>query len=104
MEAMTILLTGEWETKKIWIAGRLLDPTPSQEVRNRSREFNWGNGGLGSSQLALAILLKFTDKQTAIENHQDFKWEIIAQLDQDDFEVEINLNPWLEPRRKENIQ
>jgi hypothetical protein len=102
---MTILLSGEWETRKVWLAGQPLDPKASQEVWNHSPDgFAWGYGGSGPAQLALAVLLKFTDKQTAIENYQDFKWEIIAQLEQKDFEVEINLNPWLEPRRKEWIQ
>jgi Family of unknown function (DUF6166) len=105
METMTILLSGEWETKKVWLAGIPLDPGPSQKVWNHSPDgFAWGYGGSGPAQLALAVLLKFTDARTAVENYQAFKWEIIFQLDQADFEVEINLNPWLEPRLKEGIQ
>jgi Family of unknown function (DUF6166) len=106
METMTITLKGDHQTRRVWVNGELLDSGPSQKVSNDSPEaFDWGNPEAGSAQLALAILLKFTDRRTAVENYQDFKWEIIYELEEDeDFEVEINLNPWLTPRRKESIQ
>jgi hypothetical protein len=77
--------------------------TTSYSIIGRVSSFAWGYGGSGPAQLALAVLLKFTDSRTARENYQDFKWEIISQLDQADFEVEININPWLEPRAGKNI-
>lgn len=42
--------------------------------------FNWGYGGSGPADLALNILLRFTDKETAWRHHQDFKWEFIAKI------------------------
>jgi|SRR5262245_282321 len=100
---MVITLKGEWETKKVWINGERLDSGPSLKIWNHSPDgFAWGYGGSGPAQLALAVLLKFTDSPTAVANYQSFKWEIISQLDQDDFEVEININSWL--ARKEMIQ
>jgi hypothetical protein len=43
--------------------------------------FAWGYGGSGPAQLALAILLKFVDERTALELHQSFKREVVAQCD-----------------------
>ncbi|MBN2286928.1 MAG: hypothetical protein JXI43_10805, partial [Tissierellales bacterium] len=51
--------------------------------------FCWGYGGSGPAQLALAILLKFTDRETACNLYQKFKWEMIATLPQDDFVLSV---------------
>jgi len=43
--------------------------------------FEWGYGGSGPAQLALALLwdvLRSDDQ--AVEHHQTFKWEIVAKL------------------------
>lgn len=37
--------------------GHMLPIAPSRTIRNHSDEFNWGYGGSGPSQLALALLL-----------------------------------------------
>ena len=97
---MIVTLKGQHKTGRVWINGELLDPKPSQELlESLPRGFNWGYGGSGPAQLALAVLLKFTDRRTAVENYQLFKWEIIAQLEQDaDFEIDVNLNPWIQRR------
>lgn len=60
----------------------VLDPAPSLTLANHSPDgFNWGYGGSGPSQLALAILLDFTgDAQLSLEHYQDFKWQMIAPL------------------------
>ena len=51
----TRLLNGE---VIVTVGGRLLDPFPSQAVRNHSPTgFAWGYGGSGPAQLALAILI-----------------------------------------------
>lgn len=43
--------------------------------------FQWGYGGSGPAQLALAILADFLrDDQEALQYYQNFKWNIIAQL------------------------
>ena len=71
---MIINLSGNWETKEVILNGKLLSPIQSQSVYNHSPDgFNWGYGGSGPSQLALAILLEFTDKETAIKNYQKLK-------------------------------
>lgn len=96
-------LTGNWMTRDIWIDGELLDPTSSQKVRNHSPDgFNWSYGGSGPAQLALAIMLKFTNKETAQRLYQDFKWEVIAGLPRGDFEIELDIKQWINERKSKN--
>ncbi len=63
---------------------RLLDPAPSLKVRNHSSTgFNWGYGGSGPAQLALAILLDHTgDEATARHFCQDFKSDVVSCLEE----------------------
>ena len=61
---------------------KTLNPRASQRVANHSPDgFNWGYGGSGPAQLALAILLEVTNKDVALRFYQDFKWAYIAPLD-----------------------
>lgn len=57
-----------------------LYPGPSQKLFNHSPDgFQWGYGGSGPAQLALALLLDATsDPETALANYQTFKWEKVA--------------------------
>lgn len=57
-----------------------LDPSQSQAVQLHSREgFNWGYGGSGPQQLAIAILLDFTgDAEIAKRYAMPFKWAHVA--------------------------
>lgn len=66
-----------------------LDPRPSLAIENHSPTgFEWGYGGSGPAQLALAILLDYTgDQEFAAHQHQDFKWKIVANLDRMAFEL-----------------
>ena len=49
-------------------------------ARQSPSGFNWGYGGSGPAQLALAILLRATDHETAVAYYQAFKWDVIAKL------------------------
>jgi len=86
---MSHKLKGKADTRDVWLDGKLLDPTESQALRNHSPDgFNWGYGGSGPAQLALAITLELTGKA---EGYQHFKWNVIATLPQgEDFEIEFN--------------
>jgi hypothetical protein len=55
---------------------------PSLKLYNHSPTgFNFGYGGSGPAQLALAILLDYTgDKMVAGAFHQDFKWKFIGGM------------------------
>lgn len=60
----------------------ILSPIASQALINHSPNgFNWGYGGSGPAQLALALLFKTTgDKNLALRHYQTFKWEIVAKF------------------------
>ena len=85
---------------KVFVDDRPLSPIPSQELANHSPDgFNWGYGGSGPAQLALAILLDATgDKELALRKYQNFKWDVIANLTMGaPFQLtEAEINEWLE--------
>lgn len=86
----THTLKGTAETREVYLDGQRLDPEPSKKVRNHSPDgFNWGYGGSGPAQLALAIMLKVTGKSVG---YQDFKFKVIAAIPQGkDFEITFEL-------------
>lgn len=95
-------ITGFYNTGKVTVDGILLDPSRSQAVMNHSPTgFAWNYGGSGPSQLALALLLEATDKDTAVKKYQNFKWEVIAKLPAEDFVMPASvIYNWLEKIRK----
>lgn len=87
---MTHKLSGCAETREVWLDGQYLNPIASQQYRNHSPDgFNWGYGGSGPAQLALAIMLRLTGKA---DGYQDFKFKVIAGIPQgQDFNIEFEL-------------
>lgn len=75
----------------------ILDPGRSQKVWNHSPDgFQWGYGGSGPAQLALAILLDVTgDEDLSVRLHQDFKRDKIAQLEDSFVLTEDEIRDWL---------
>jgi len=65
----------------VTVDGRALNPR--LDLWNHSPTgFEWGYGGSGPAQLALAILVEhFGDTARAISLHQDFKRVVVANLD-----------------------
>lgn len=59
---------------------RLLSPQPSRKVHDHSPTgFEWGYGGSGPAQLALALVLDATgDAEVAERSYQWFKWAAVA--------------------------
>lgn len=55
---------------------------PRFDLRNHSPTgLEWGYGGSGPAQLALAILADYLgDNQQALNLYQRFKWRVIAEL------------------------
>lgn len=54
---------------------------PRNDLVNHSPDgFNWGYGGSGPAQLALAILANEYGDEKALSAYQAFKWAVIAQL------------------------
>jgi hypothetical protein len=60
-----------------------LTPERSLELVNHSPSgFEWGYGGSGPAQLALALLLDYTENKTfALDHYQVLKTEVVSQLD-----------------------
>jgi len=97
------VIHGDVATRQVTINGKPLEPHRSQSFRNHSPDgFAWGYMGSGPAQLALAILLEFTDTFNACYYYQAFKEDVIAQHDKDknlNIDVETVEN-WLEERVK----
>lgn len=53
---------------------------PQTIVYHSPAGFEFGYGGSGPADLALNILARFTDHDTAFELHQRFKWAFVARL------------------------
>ena len=69
--------------------GVLLDPKPSQALRNHSPcGFEWGYCGSGPAQLALALLLDATgDPDLSLALYQDFKFTFVAGFPKDAWDM-----------------
>jgi len=67
-------------TTKVTVDGRPL--RPRLDLRSHSpAEFEWGYGGSGPAQLALALLADHLEnEQEALNLYQRFKWRVVAQL------------------------
>ena len=63
----------------------LLDPKESLALFNHSPTgFEWGYGGSGPAQAALAVLLKAgVPPAAAVYWHQTFKWDFVSRLDRE---------------------
>ena len=84
------VIQGHWQTREVYLAGGRLNPSESLTVaRHPPSGFGWGFRGSGAAQLALAILLRATDRETAVAHCQAFKWDVIAKLPQTDFSLRL---------------
>ena len=97
-------IQGQWATGVVWFDGRVLLPGASQKVRNHSPDgFSWSYNGSGPAQLALALCLKLTDKESAGWLYQTFKREKIATLPAGDFTLSIEeCRAWIAAQRLDN--
>lgn len=90
-------ITGTLSTRKVEINGQPLSPRESQRIVNHSPDgFAWGYGGSGPSQLALAILLCYTSKENAKRLYQNFKWDIVAKLEDNFKLLEADVVKWVQ--------
>lgn len=96
-------VTGEWATRTVHVDGKPLSPKRSIRVFNHSPTgFNWSYSGSGPAQLALAILLQAGIPPTrAVRLHQRFKFEFIARLPEDDFELTVDVADWVARHEKD---
>lgn len=95
-----INLRGEWASKRVWLNGEILSSSPSLAVAQHSPDgFNWGYGGSGPAQLALAVCiaafgLTFRERKFGPIpfDYQAFKFKHIATLPKSDFNVDLEIN------------
>ncbi len=98
-------ITGDATTREVFIDGKKLSPTKSQKLHNHSPDgFNWGYGGSGPSQLALAIMLECTDKEQALDLYHDFKSDFLEELEQSrNFIFLFNFKLFLEDLKEKKL-
>lgn len=88
----SVTIKGNFMSRDVWVKGFLLSPVPSLKIVKHSPDgFNWGYGGSGPAQLALAILIRYVDANTAQQYYHQFKFGFIATLPRSDFEGTYNL-------------
>ena len=83
---------------RIYLNTHELFPGESQKFRNHSPDgFDWGYGGSGPSQLALAVMLEYIkDPAVALKLYQQFKTDAISVLPHGDFDCQWDLSRWFE--------
>lgn len=77
------------------------------KIRNHSPTgFEWGYGGSGPAQLALAILNDcLRDTDLALELYQDFKWQVVAAFKKEQWEIsEGEIKNWVDVKRNAEIR
>lgn len=61
--------------------------------------FAWGYGGSGPADLAYSILCKLVSEKRAGELYQTFKWEVVANLNEDFWELEVQwIRNWIDQK------
>jgi len=98
------VIMGYRATRRVWLEGRELKPDESQKVWNHSPDgFNWGYGGSGPAQLALAIMLKLTDAETAKGLYQRFKWQFVAGWPEN-FSIPVKeVEAWIQANKRDLV-
>lgn len=82
--------------------GTPLTNVPQQEVVHSPNGFEWGYGGSGPADLALNILLMYTDKETAKELYQIFKWDYVTKMPHDGGTITgREIRRWIKRHRRE---
>ena len=90
--------TIRWDSKrmKLFVDGIELSIRASQAIWNKSQDFNFGYGGSGQAQSALAILLNVAGKETALTRFQDFKRDFCSVMPADEVWMqEVDVEAWL---------
>lgn len=95
-------IIGDRESRRVWVDGEELKPHASLELANHSRGiFNWGYDEGAAAQLALAILLKFTDEPSrAIDLYHEFKWDFLIAEEELRIPIE-KVKDWVRQKNEE---
>jgi len=100
------LLNGDVQVKMLEDSNLLMYLTPDESLRVRSHSltgFEWGYGGSGPAQLALALLLAVgVEASRADQLHQAYKWAVVARFAKDGFVISHALIlAWVSRRGKD---
>lgn len=92
----------------VWVdAGHIVYDLPTRtDLRNHSPDgFEWGYGGSGPAQLALAVLCDALQDETEAQClYQDFKRDVIAGLDRDTWVLSVeDVLQWVLDHRPETV-
>jgi hypothetical protein len=69
---------------------------PQTVIRHSPTGMEWGYGGSGPADLALNILMLFSDENTANSLYQTYKWEVIANIPEKGAEIKAEeVERWL---------
>jgi hypothetical protein len=87
----------EHVANRIFIDNVEIKPGLSQKLRNHSPDgFNWGYGGSGPAQAALAICLHIFDSPAVAQAlYQEFKWKFVSTWGEDEFSVHLDLTDFI---------
>jgi len=99
MAKTTFLIAGErgYSKNKLWLDGKEILPEKSLRISNHSPDgFEWGYMGSGPAQTALALCLEIMDPDQAVAMHQAFKMAFVAQWQEDNFSVIIDIQAFLD--------
>lgn len=91
-------LVGYSEGRQVILDGKDLPLLPSLNVSSHSPDgFNWGYGGSGPAQLALAVMLEFLPIDDALRLYQEFNWDVIGRLPmREDFSYPLSqIKDWI---------
>jgi hypothetical protein len=74
--------------ERVHSCGSITPLDPRHDLHNHSPTgFNWGYGGSGPSQLALALLADVFGDEIAESIYHDYKWSVIALIEADTWET-----------------
>jgi len=77
---------------------------PQLEIRHSPTGFEWGYGGSGPADLALNVLMLFTDRTNAYQLHQQFKWEFISILPREGGVIKGDeIRGWLKAHEEQGV-
>jgi hypothetical protein len=87
---------------RIWVDSKEISLAESQKIRLHSPDgFNWGYGGSGPAQTALAICMEiFNNKYIAEALYQNFKFQFVATWSTDWFDEVIDITDFLIDNRE----
>lgn len=98
MEKLVFTISGErGATNRLYVDGKRLNLDESLKVRSHSPTgFEWGYGGSGPAQTALAICLEILPEQWMAQAlYQSFKFRFVSCWKADAFEVVIDITDFL---------